>query len=336
MHGLFDAAWRAAMYCLHPRVIALSVLPLLLMVGAALALGWFYWEPAVDAVRQSFDRWELTAALIGWLEGLGLANLRAVLAPLVIVFLATPVIVVVSLIAVAVLMTPAMVSLVADRRFTSLEKKRGGSFLSGVALALVATAAALVAMVVSIPLWFVPPLVLVIPPLIWGWLTYRVMSYDVLADHASAHERRELMRRHRGALLTMGFVCGYLGAAPSVVWASGVMFVALAPVLVPVAIWIYTLVFAFSALWFAHFALASLQALRRESGADGATRPASEPTVPAVAIASPLGGPPRGLAAPPPEATTGRSSPPAGPASSPPAGLPGPLPPAPHRPPPAT
>ncbi|MEP7098923.1 MAG: hypothetical protein ABI781_00345, partial [Burkholderiales bacterium] len=40
-----------------------------------------------------------------------------------------------------------------------------------------------------------------------------------------------------------------------------------APVLVPVAIWIYTLVFAFSALWFAHFALAALQALRRDSEA---------------------------------------------------------------------
>jgi hypothetical protein len=330
MHGLFDAAWRAAMYCLHPRVIALSVLPLLLMVGAALALGWFYWEPAVDAVRQSFDRWELTAALIGWLEGLGLADLRAVLAPLVIVFLATPVIVLVSLIAVAVLMTPAMVSLVADRRFAALEKKRGGSFVAGFVLTLVATAAALVAMVVSIPLWFVPPLVLVIPPLIWGWLTYRVMSYDVLADHASADERRELMRRHRGALLTIGILTGYLGAAPSIVWASGVMFVALAPVLVPIAIWIYTLVFAFSALWFAHFGLASLQALRRESGTGGTPHPAPGPMVPAAAPPTDPGEPPRAL--PPPAPTPGPSSGP----SSPPAGLPGPLPPAPHRPPPAS
>jgi hypothetical protein len=330
MQGLFDAAWRAAMYCLHPRVIALSVLPLLLMVGAALALGWFYWEPAVDAVRQSFDQWELTAAMIGWLEGLGLANLRAVLAPLVIVFLATPVIVLVSLIAVAVLMTPAMVSLVADRRFATLEKRRGGSYFAGFLLTLAATAAALVAMVVSIPLWFVPPLILVIPPLIWGWLTYRVMSYDVLADHASAEERRELMRRHRGALLTMGILTGYLGAAPSLVWASGVMFVALAPVLVPVAIWIYTLVFAFSALWFAHFGLASLQALRRESGTGDVLRRAPGPTGPAAA--PPLGDPPPALAAPTPGASTGPSSPPSGP----PAGLPGPLPPAPHRPPPAT
>jgi hypothetical protein len=35
-------------------------------------------------------------------------------------------------------------------------------------------------------------------------------------------------------------------------------------ILVPLAIWIYTLVFAFSSLWFAHYALAALQDLRRE------------------------------------------------------------------------
>ena len=40
------------------------------------------------------------------------------------------------------------------------------------------------------------------------------------------------------------------------------MFVALAPLLVPVAIWIYTLVFAFASLWFAHFTLAVLQRMR--------------------------------------------------------------------------
>ena len=53
--------------------------------------------------------------------------------------------------------------------------------------------------------------------------------------------------------------------APSVVWASGALAVVFAPVLVPVAVWIYTLVFAFSSLWFAHYALAALQALRAET-----------------------------------------------------------------------
>ena len=144
--------------------------------------------------------------------------------------------------------------------------------MASVFLSLGATLVALLALLVSIPFWLIPPLVLILPPLIWGWLTYRVMSYDMLAEHASREERQTLLQRHRPALFGIGVITGYLGAAPSIVWASGVLFVAMAPVLVPVAIWIYTLVFAFSALWFAHYLLAALEALRAE-------RPDASPTV---------------------------------------------------------
>ena len=212
-------------------------------------------------------------------------------------FLSTPVIVVLSLLLVAAFMTPAMLKLVATRRFSTLEPKHGGSFFGSLFGALWATLAALILLVVSIPLWLVPPLVLVLPPLIWGWLTYRVMAYDVLAEHASRDERRELLRRHRGRLLGMGVLTGYLGAAPSLVWASGALLIVFAPVLVPLAIWIYTLVFAFSALWFAHYALAALQALRAEaSAADGPAGTAGSgvtaasppaPVSPAVAVEPP-------------------------------------------------
>jgi hypothetical protein len=273
MKLLIDSFWRAAAYCLHPKVIALSLLPLVLMAALALGSGWLFWERAVDAVRATFDSWAFLASLFSWLESVGLLNLKTVLAPLVVVFLTTPVIVVLSLLLVAAFMTPALLELVAARRFPALERHHGGSFAGSVVLALGATLAALLALVVSIPLWFVPPLVLLLPPLIWGWLTYRVMSYDVLAAHASTAERHELVARHRPTLLAMGVVCGYLGAAPSLVWASGALAIVLAPVLVPFAIWIYTLVFAFSALWFAHYALGALRALRQERDA-GASAPA--------------------------------------------------------------
>ena len=261
---LFGSFWRAVAYCLHPRVILLSLLPLVLMAALALGLGYFFWESALDAVRAMFESWSILATLVGWLEGIGLANLKTVLAPMVVVFLSTPVIVVLALLLVAMLMTPSMLELVAKRRFPLLERKHGGSLFGSLFGGLWATLAALLALLVSIPLWFVPPLVLILPPLIWGWLTYKVMSYDVLSEHASREERAELIRRHRTSLLGMGVLTGYLGAAPSVVWASGALAIVLAPVLVPVAVWIYTLVFAFSALWFAHFALAALQALRAE------------------------------------------------------------------------
>lgn len=159
-------------------------------------------------------------------------------------------------------MTPAIVRLVAERRFPLLEKKRGGTLLQSVAASLGATLVALVLIVLSIPLWLIPPLVMVLPPLIWGWLTYRVFGYDVLAEHASAEERRALLREHRIPMLAMGVVCGYLGAAPSLIWAFGAMAIVFAPFLVLLAIWLYTLVFAFSTAWFAHYALAALQARR--------------------------------------------------------------------------
>jgi len=77
-------------------------------------------------------------------------------------------------------------------------------------------------------------------------------------------------------------LCGYLGAAPSIVWASGMLFVAAFLVLAPLAIWIYTLVFAFSSLWFAHFALAALAELRagQALAASVAMPPPESPPIP--------------------------------------------------------
>ena len=287
---LLDSFWRAAAYCMRPRVMALSVLPLLLMVGLALGLGYFYWDGAVQGMRALLDGSPLLAGFWNWLQGWGLGDVAAVVAPLMVVLAVAPVLVVVSLLVVAVLMTPALVALVADRRFPTLERKKGGSLIASVAWSLGSTVLALVALVVSVPLWLVPPLVLILPPLIWGWLTYRVMVFDALAEHASRDERQEIFRRHRSSLLGMGILSGYLGAAPSIVWASGVVFAAACFVLVPLAIWIYTLVFAFSSLWFSHYCLAALQRLRDEAGGGS---PASAATADPAALT-----PPAALAAP--------------------------------------
>ena len=272
---LLDSFWRAAVYCLRPRVIALSVLPLVLMAAAALVLSHFYWEPAVQGMHRLLEASALLGSFWGWLQGWGLGDVTRVVAPLMVILVVAPVLVVVSMLLVAVLMTPALVSLVAERRFPNLERKKGGSFIVSVAWSLGSTVLALVALVVSVPLWLVPPLVLILPPLIWGWLTYRVMTFDALAEHASKEERQEIFRRHRSSLLGIGILTGYLGAAPSIVWASGVVFAAAFLVLVPLAIWIYTLVFAFSSLWFTHYGLAALQQLRAETAAEAARQDAT-------------------------------------------------------------
>jgi hypothetical protein len=213
------------------------------------------------------------AALDGW----GLSQLRMAMAPLVLVLVVIPLVVVTCLLLVATLMTPALVKLVVRRRFPDLVSRYQAPWWRSLWWSSQATLLALSVMVVSLPLWLVPPLAVVLPPLIWGWLTYRVLVFDTLADLATPQERDELLRTHRSTLLTMGVISGYLGAAPAALWALGVVALALAPVILLLSVWIYTLVFAFAGLWFAHFLLAALNALRLEASA-------AEPLLPSQTV----------------------------------------------------
>ena len=181
----------------------------------------------------------------------------------------------------------AIVALVEVRRFPDLERRRGAGWWQGLLWSLACTGAALAALLLSLPLWFVPPLALVLPPLVWGWLTFRVLAFDVLAIHASAEERRALSHERRWPLLGMGVMCGFLGGAPSLLWAFGAAALPLAPLLGVVSVWLYTLVFAFASCWFAHYLLAALhqQRLREARAAAAAT-----PVIPDTPAALP--GPP--------------------------------------------
>lgn len=279
---VLDAFVRALGHALLPRVIGMTLLPLLVMTVVALGLGYFFWSGAVEWMRAALASW----SVVGWLDGrlqVGWpGGLAALLAPFALVALATPVIVLTSLVLVSTLMTPTLARIVAERRFPALQREGGASLAASIGWSAGSLLVAVVALIVSLPLWLIPPLVLLLPPLIWGWLTYRVFAYDALAEHASVDERRTLMARHRVPLLVMGVIAGLISAAPSVLWASGAMFIALAPLLVPLAIWIYALVFAFASLWYAHYLLQALDELRREATTPPVPPGSSAPTVSAA------------------------------------------------------
>jgi len=274
MNDLLDAFWRAVLGCLHPRVILWSLLPLLLSAGAALMLGWLFWESAVAAVRGFLEDWSLVASLLVWLEAMGGGAFRSVVAPLIVVALTVPLVVVVSLLLVAWTVTPALVDWVAARRFAGLQRRGGAAgWWASAAWSLGCTLLAVGVLVVSLPLWLVPPLAAVIPPLVWGWLAARVFSFDTLALHATTEERRLIMHERRWTMLLMGVVCGLMGSLPSLIWALGALTLVFAPLLVLASVWLYTLVFAFASLWFAHFTLAQLHRLRHASTAGPGSPP---------------------------------------------------------------
>jgi hypothetical protein len=266
MRLFLDSFWRALAYCLMPRVMVLSLLPLAMLLVLSVSWGYFYWSPTQDWVRDMLASWQVLQGMMDWLHDNGAGELQAVMVPLVVIFAITPILVVISLLAVSLMMTPALVDLVVQRRFAHLALKHGGTTLTSLVWTVGSTVIAMGAMVITLPLWAVPPLMFIVPPLIWGWLSYRVMVFDALVSHASREERLAIGRQHRIWLLMIGVLTGYLGALPSIVWASGAVFAAAFLVLIPMAIWIYALVFAFTSLWFTHYSLGALEALRAESG----------------------------------------------------------------------
>ncbi|PAT38856.1 hypothetical protein CK623_13015 [Vandammella animalimorsus] len=262
MTRILESFWRALVDSFRPRIIALSLLPLGLIIAASLLLGYLYWDSATAVMAA----WMEGSSIWGWFDArlveLGFANATAFFAQLLVVMLVTPLLIVLSLLLVSLFMTPMMAKDVAGRRFPGLERRGGNQFFQSLGWSLLSTAMACMALLVTLVLWLIPPLALVLPPLIWGWLAYRILSFDALAQHASPAERRQIMARHRWPLLLIGVLCGFLSAAPSVVWASGLIFAVAFVVLIPLAVWLFTWVFALTSLWYAHYCLEVLAALR--------------------------------------------------------------------------
>jgi len=278
MKSLFGSFWRAVAYCLHPKVIALSLLPLLVAGAATLAAGYLFWESAIASVRATLEHWSLVNSMLEWMSSMLGANFRTGIAALIVIALTIPVVVAFTLVLVGLWITPAIVTLVARRRFPTLERRHGGSWWMGMFASLAWTVGALLMVMITLPFWLVPGLALVLPPVIWGWLTAKVMGFDALAEHATQPEREAILRAHRWPLLIMGIICGFLCGVPSMIWTLSMQFIIFAPFIMVGVIWLYTMIFTFSALWFTHYGLSVLASLRAAESAMRAVQPAMAPS----------------------------------------------------------
>ena len=274
MKLLFGSFWRAVAYCLHPKVIALSLLPLLVAGVVTLGAGFLFWENAVSSVRTIMESWGALQFILHWIAWAHGDAFRTTAAALIVIYLSIPVIVTFTIVLVAVWVTPASVQMVSRRRFPLLERRHGGSWWKGLMWAILCTIGALLMVTVTLPFWLVPGVAVILPPLVWGWLTARVMGFDALAEHASIAEREAIVRAHQGPLLVMGVMCGLFCSVPSMIWTINPALVILAPFLMVPVIWLYTMVFTFSALWFTHYCLTVLANPRVAESAMRAAQPA--------------------------------------------------------------
>lgn len=249
------------------RMLFLSVVPFMLSVVLWGVILWFGLNPAIDALQAAFTEYNLFRSAGDTLAGIGMGTLKAVVVPLLAMLLLLPLMILTALVFMGVAAMPAIVNHVSARQYPQLERKKGGSWFGGVMIALATFAVFALLFIATLPLYAVPPLAVAVHVLLWGWLTYRVVTYDALADHATDEERKTIMKLHKRQLLTIGMISGAAGAIPGLVWVGGaVLSFLLFPFLAAASIWLYVVVFIFTGLWFEYYCLQALSDLRASRG----------------------------------------------------------------------
>jgi len=262
---VFKSFGMALVGTMHPRMLWLSFRPFLIVSVLWGCLIWLAWTPALEVLSSFLTTSIFTSWIQDGLVWAGFENARAWIAPLFFVMLIIPLITISLLVFIAFSTVPSIVNIACRQsQYQDLECKRGGGFFGSLIYSLWSALICLALVMLTLPVWWVPPLVAVLPPLLWGWLTMRLMSYDVLAKHASSEERDLLLQRCRWPLLCMGIASGMLGAVPTFFWATSALALVLFPIVSFIALWIYSLIFVFAALWFSYFLLDALKQLRED------------------------------------------------------------------------
>lgn len=236
------------------RILRLSFVPLLLALAIGFTILYFAASPLMDLIQSIYTRYNLN-------DYMGMSALKMIMVPLILMIALLPLTLILVTLIMNVLAMPVIVKHVSARQYPALEEKKGGSIVGGIMVNVVAMLKFVPIWLLTLPLYILPPLAILVQVVLFGRLNARVMAYDALADHASAEEFETLMRTRTRDLTTIGVIAGAGGAIPGLVWLGGAVTL-LFPILAPLSVWLFIMVFIFTALWFQYYCLQALEELR--------------------------------------------------------------------------
>ena len=210
MENLFKALGNALLSLFHPKILGLTLLPVLLAFVFWGSLSWWFWQDWVIGVGHLLAQTPLDEYLLRhemhWLA----ASVTTVL----LILLLFPVVLVTALLVTSVLAMPLMVKHVAAHNYPRLEQIRGGTVLGSLWNALVATVIFILLWLVTLPLWLFGLPAVVLPVLLSAYLSQRLFRYDALAEHASAAEFERVLERAGIRLYVLGAILSFIQFVP--------------------------------------------------------------------------------------------------------------------------
>jgi CysZ protein len=238
MQDIFDALGRGFKSLLTPKMLVLTLWPMLLALLFWGGLAWLFWDQWAGALTEIARQNGIEDRLLQW----GFVWLAHWLVVALLMSMLLPAVYVSSLVFTAVFAMPVMLKFVVARDYPDLEMKHGGTLLGSVWNSLLVVVIYLLLWIITLPFWLVPFGVIVMPVLLSAYLNQRLFPYDALMDHASRDEFRQIQQRSRGGLFGLGAILGFAHYIPILNFFT--------PIYIGLA--------------YIHFCLAQLQRLRAE------------------------------------------------------------------------
>ena len=210
MEEILDALGRALKSLLHPKMLVLTLWPMLLSMLFWFGLAWLFWGSWQEHLRLLSSEFGIETHLAQW----GFVWLAHWLVMALLISLLLPAIYVTALIFAAIFAMPVIVKFVAGRDYPHLEMKHGLTLAGSVWNALAAGLLYLVLWVITLPMWLIPFGALVVPTMLSAWLNRRLFAYDALSEHASREEYTEVQKAGGGRMLVMGALLGFVHLIP--------------------------------------------------------------------------------------------------------------------------
>lgn len=210
MNSIVTALVRAFKSLLTPKMLLLTLWPMLLALLFWGGLAWFFWDRWVGDLTLFAQQNGIEDHLVQW----GFVWLAHWLVVALLLSLLLPAVYVSSLVFASLFAMPVMLKFVTRRDYPNLEMRHGGTGMGSLVNSLYAVVVYLVLWVVTLPLWLIPFGAIILPVILSAYLNQRLFRYDALMDHASREEFREIKQRSRGGLWGLGAILGFAHYIP--------------------------------------------------------------------------------------------------------------------------
>lgn len=240
MKEVLRAFGRAVVSQLHPKMLALLIVPFLLAIVFWALAAFLVWTPLTGWLETALFDGGWLASLDAWAVARGISDLSGWMTAILALLLIVPVMFATAVVLVAVFAMPIVIRHLGDGPYRDVSREGSLSIPASVWNAVSSTLVFAIGYLISLPLWLIPPLALIVPWLWWSWLTARVMRFDSLVEHAGTDERRRVIAGRRRDYFVLALLVTALNFVPPLFLVTPVL----------------------SALAFTHYSLASLRQRR--------------------------------------------------------------------------